>query len=205
MVTPLRALFLGLLMMVSAHAFAHKEGKDVRGLNNVTVLIVRHAEKPDEGPLLSPKGEQRAAAYASYFDPLLLNGISVVPQRLIATSDSKESSRPRLTLTPLAQRLQLPLETPYSDDQVGKLVKSLRKSNQAQTVLIAWHHGHIDKLIEAFGGDGAALTGMKKWPENVYDWLIVLRFDDQGQLVESRSQKIQEHLLPGDIAAANGN
>ncbi|MDE2031874.1 MAG: flagellar basal body-associated protein FliL, partial [Pseudomonas sp.] len=71
MVTPLRALFLGLLMMVSAHAFAHKEGKDVRGLNNVTVLIVRHAEKPDEGPLLSPKGEQRAAAYASYFDPLL--------------------------------------------------------------------------------------------------------------------------------------
>ncbi|MGH8406432.1 MAG: flagellar basal body-associated protein FliL, partial [Pseudomonas sp.] len=56
-----------------------------------------------------------------------------------------------------------------------------------------------------FGGDGAALTGMKKWPENVYDWLIVLRFDDQGQLVESRSQKIQEHLLPGDIAAANGN
>ncbi|MHA6578384.1 flagellar basal body-associated protein FliL [Pseudomonas yamanorum] len=204
MVTRLRALLLGLLMVISAQAFAHKEDKDVRGLNNVTVLIVRHAEKPDEGPLLSPKGEQRAAAYASYFDPLLLNGMSVVPQRLIATSDSKESSRPRLTLTPLAQRLQLPLETPYSDDQVGKLVKSLRKSNQAQTVLIAWHHGHIDKLIEAFGGDGPALTGRKKWPENVYDWLIVLRFDEQGQLVESRSQKVQEHLLPGDIAAANG-
>lgn len=205
MVTRLRALFLAVLMVVSAQAFAHKEDKDVRGLSNVTVLIVRHAEKPDEGPLLSPKGEQRAAAYASYFDPLLLNGISVVPQRLIATSDSKESSRPRLTLTPLSQRLQLALETPYSDDQVGKLVKSLRKSNQAPTVLIAWHHGHIDKLIEAFGGDGQALTGMKKWPENVYDWLIVLRFDEQGQLVESRSQKVQEHLLPGDIAAANAS
>ncbi|MDY7536081.1 flagellar basal body-associated protein FliL [Pseudomonas sp. Bout1] len=205
MVTQLRALLLGVLMVISAQAFAHKEDKNVRGLNDVTVLIVRHAEKPDEGPLLSPKGEQRAAAYASYFDPLLLNGICVVPQRLIATSDSKQSFRPRLTLTPLAQRLQLPLETPYADNEVGKLVKSLRKSNQAQTVLIAWHHGHIDKLIEAFGGDGQALTGMQKWPENVYDWLIVLRFDEQGQLVESHSQKVQEHLLPGDIAAANGS
>lgn len=205
MLTRLRTLMLGSLMvlglMVTAQAWAHKESKDVRGLSNVTVLIVRHAEKPDAGPLLSPRGEQRAAAYANYFDPLLLNGISVVPQRLIATSDSKQSSRPRLTLTPLSQRLQLPLETPYADNQVDKLVKSLRKSNQAQTVLIAWHHGHIDKLIEAFGGDGPSLTGMKKWPENVYDWLIVLRFDDQGQLIESRSQKVQEHLLPGDIAA----
>ena len=209
MVTRLRSLLLGLLMVpaltLSAQAWAHKEGKDARGLSNVTVLIVRHAEKPDEGPLLSPKGEQRAAAYANYFDPLLLNGISVVPQRLIATSDSKDSSRPRLTLEPLSQRLQLPLETPYADNEVDKLVKSLRKNNQAQTVLIAWHHGHIDKLIEAFGGDGPALTGVKKWPESVYDWLIVLRFDDQGQLVESRSQKVQEHLLPGDIAAANGS
>jgi hypothetical protein len=34
----------------------------------------------------------------------------------------------------------------------------------------------------------------------VYDWLIVLRFDDKGQLVESRSEKVQEHLMPGDVA-----
>ncbi|NVZ19204.1 flagellar basal body-associated protein FliL [Pseudomonas costantinii] len=200
MVTRLRTLLLGVLMVLSAQAFAHKKDEAL-GLSNVTVLIVRHAEKPDQGPLLNARGEQRAAAYASYFDPLQLNGISIVPQRLIATRDSKDSARPRLTLTPLAQRLQLPIEQPYADDEVDKLVKSLRKSNQVKTVLIAWHHGHIDKLIAAFGGDGPALTGMKKWPESVYDWLIVLRFDDQGQLIESRSQKVQEHLLPGDIAS----
>lgn len=200
MVTRLRALVVGMLMVLSAQAFAHKKD-ETSGLSNVTVLIVRHAEKPDQGPLLNPRGEQRAAAYASYFDPLQLNGISTVPQRLIATSDSKDSARPRLTLTPLSQRLQLPIEQPYADNDVDKLVKSLRKDNGAKTVLIAWHHGHIDKLIAAFGGDGQALTGMKKWPESVYDWLIVLRFDEQGQLIESRSQKVQEHLLPGDIAA----
>jgi hypothetical protein len=208
MVARLRRLFSGLLMVSTvillAQAYAHDGNKDVLGLRNVTVLIVRHAEKPDQGPLLNAKGEQRAAAYASYFDPLTLNGLPVTPQRLIATSDSPDSSRPRLTLTPLAQRLQLPIEQPFANNDVDKLVKSLRKSNQAQTVLIAWHHGRIDKLISAFGGDGLALTGQKKWPENVYDWLIVLRFDGQGQLIESRSQKIQEDLLPGDVASATG-
>src|SRR5471030_532799 len=208
MVARLRTLVSGLLLvpalMLSIQTLAHAQEKEARGLSDVTVLIVRHAEKPDQGPLLNAKGEQRAGAYASYFDPLTLNGLPLTPQRLIATSDSPDSSRPRLTLMPLAQRLQLPIEQPYADNQVDKLVKSLSKDNQAQTVLIAWHHGHIDKLIAAFGGDGAAITGQKKWPEDVYGWLIVLRFDNQGQIIESRSQKIQEHLLPGDLATATG-
>ncbi|ALI05024.1 flagellar basal body-associated protein FliL [Pseudomonas sp. FW306-02-F02-AA] len=198
----LRKLLLSLAvlpaLLISMQTLANQNNKEVPGLKNVTVLIVRHAEKPDQGMGLSPRGEQRAEAYAHYFDPLQLGSKNLVPQRLIATSDSKSSARPRLTLTPLSQRLHLPIEQPYADEEVDKLVKSLDKNNQASVVLIAWHHGHIDNLIEAFGGDGQALTGQKSWPEDVYDWLIVLRFDDQGNLVESHSKKIQEHLLPGD-------
>ncbi|RON03836.1 flagellar basal body-associated protein FliL [Pseudomonas brassicacearum] len=198
----LRHLLFGLAVLpalvISTQAPANQSDKTAQGLRNVTVLIVRHAEKPDQGMGLSPRGEQRAEAYAHYFDPLQLGSKNLVPQRLIATSDSKSSARPRLTLTPLSQRLHLPIEQPYADEEVDKLVKSLGKNNQAPVVLIAWHHGHIDNLIAAFGGNGQALTGQKPWPEDVYDWLIVLRFDDQGSLVESHSKKIQEHLLPGD-------
>jgi len=197
MVLSLRRIFSGLLMVqaliLAAQVSAHDEDKGARGLRDVTVLIVRHAEKPDQGPLLNAKGEQRAVAYANYFDPLTLNGLSLTPQRLIATSDSTDSSRPRLTLTPLAQRLKLPIEQPYADNQVDKLVKSLSKDNQAQTVLIAWHHGHIDKLIAAFGGDGAAITGQKKWPEDVYDWLIVLRFDKNRRLIHPLREQARSH------------
>lgn len=175
------------------------------GLRNVTVLIVRHAEKPDVGRELNARGEQRAAAYADYFTPLKLDGQPLTPQRLIATADSAESIRPRQTLIPLSLRLQLPIEQPCANSKVDKLVSLLREKNQAKTLLIAWHHGHINKLIAAFGGDGPALIGMPKWPVDVYDWLIVLRFDDNGKLIESRSQKIQEQLLPGDIAGSPGS
>ncbi|WP_273825857.1 flagellar basal body-associated protein FliL [Pseudomonas asplenii] len=191
------ALLLSALVLPFT-AQAHQDDKTTPGLSNATVLIVRHAEKPNQGRGLSPRGEQRAQAYAHYFAPLQLEGQGLVPQRLIATSDSKQSDRPRLTLTPLSQRLQLPIEQPYADKDVDKLVKSLGKTNRAAVLLIAWHHGQIDNLIGAFGADVKKIIGQKHWPEDVYDWLLVLRFDDHGQLIQSRSEKIQEHLLPGD-------
>jgi hypothetical protein len=193
-------MLLAWLLLLPTAALAHHDhgDKDSRGLRNVTVLIVRHAEKPGSGSGLSPRGEQRAQAYATYFDPLQLDGQALLPGRLIATRDSKESVRPRLTLTPLSRRLGLPIEQPFADGQVDQLVKSLGKDNRAPVVLIAWHHGHIDKLIDAFGGDARAITGHKSWPGDVYDWLVVLRFDDRGRLLASRSQCVQEHLLAGD-------
>lgn len=194
-------LFLSLLLLPAAALAHHDHGdRGRRGLRDVTVLIVRHAEKPAAGSGLSPQGEQRAQAYARYFDPLQLDGQSLVPGRLIATRDSKDSVRPRLTLTPLSQRLNLPIGQPYADADVDKLVKLLGKDNQAPVVLIAWHHGHIDQLIDALGADAKTLTGHKSWPGNVYDWLVVLRFDGHGRLDASRSRLVQEHLLPGDGA-----
>ena len=193
----LRHCFLALLLWPVLLS-AHHAGKDAQGLRNVTVLIVRHAEKPDQGNGLSPRGEQRAQAYASYFDPLQLDGGTLLPQRLIATSDSKASMRPRRTLTPLAARLQLPIEQPWADDQVDALAKELRKKNQAPVVLIAWHHGHIVKLIEALGGDAKQLLGRKTWPGDVYNWVVVLHLDGQGRLSESASRLVREQLLAGD-------
>jgi len=206
MTPKVRRLLPRLLMVAAVTAsvlmLSFAQGSAAPGLRNVTVLIVRHAEKPEVGRELNARGEQRAAAYADYFTSLQLDDQTLTPQRLIATADSPESIRPRQTLIPLSQRLQLPIEQPYVNNDVDKLVSSLRKNNQAKTVLIAWHHGHINKLIAAFGGDGPALIGQPKWPVDVYDWLIVLRFDDKGQLMQSRSEKVQEHLMPGDTAAS---
>lgn len=195
-------LFLGLLLL-PALALAQQSASDdqddgARGLRNVTILIVRHAEKPDQGSGLTPQGMQRAEAYAAYFDPLRLDGKTFQPQRLIATSDSKSSERPRLTLAPLAARLRLPLEQPYANKDVDQLVQSLRANNRAGVVLIAWHHGHINDLVNAFGANMTSITGSGAWPGDVYSWLIVLHFDEHGQLTTAGTQLVHEHLLPGD-------
>lgn len=174
----------------------HRDGAPTRGLREVTVLIVRHAEKVQGSHGLSPAGQARARAYARYFAPLVLDGRSVWPQRLIATRDSRSSARPRLTLTPLSQRLGLPIEQPFANKQTAALVASLRQDNRAGVVLIAWHHGHIGKLIEDFGGDAKALLG-DEWPDSTYDWLIVLRFDAQGRLIPGDSRRLVEPTWVG--------
>src|SRR6266699_3494061 len=42
-------------------------------LRNATVLIIRHAEKPETGKHLSPAGVSRAQAYVSYFKSLRID------------------------------------------------------------------------------------------------------------------------------------
>lgn len=160
-------VFSPLLLLPAAVMAHHDHGdKGGRGLSNVTVLIVRHTVKPASGSGLNLQGGQRAQACASYFDPLQLDRQSLLPGRLIAT---KDSVRPRLTLTPVLQRRGLPVEQPYAGADVDKLVKSLDKNNQTPVAPIAWHHVRIDKLIDAFGGDTEAMTGRKTWLGDGYD------------------------------------
>ncbi|PSJ51056.1 hypothetical protein C7I85_29795 [Mesorhizobium soli] len=58
-------------------------------LADATVLILRHADKPDHGPGLSAAGDARAIAYARYFHPFRANGSSIE----IASTASRWSFR----------------------------------------------------------------------------------------------------------------
>jgi hypothetical protein len=176
------------------------------GLANTTVLIVRHAEKPDDGAGLAPLGEKRASAYADYFQNLTVDGRSLRPQTLIATEDSKESMRPGLTLKPLATALNLPLDQRFKDKDYASVVQALQNEAHGQVVLIAWHHGKLDKMLAAFGADPKTLLPDGKWPEDVYDWLFILPFDAQGQLITAQMKRITETDIDQSIGATpSGN
>ena len=95
------------------------------GLADATVLIIRHAEIPDSGTGLSPAGEARAQAYVGYFQHLTLNGAAFRPDTLIATADSKNSARERLTLEPLSQALGIPLDLRFDNKDIAGLVHAL--------------------------------------------------------------------------------
>lgn len=184
-----------------ASAKHHDERRPADGLADATVMIIRHAEKPDEGAGLTPAGEARARAYVDYFKHLTLGGQAATPDTLVATADSKHSMRPRLTIKPLSQALSLPVDNRYSDDQVKLLVESLRSDTRGRYILICWHHGEIPALIEAFGGDPKTLLPKGKWPADVFGWMVVMHFDHQGRLIPGATELVQEHLMPDDTSA----
>jgi hypothetical protein len=169
------------------------------GLADATVLLIRHAEKPGDGPGLAPQGEARANGYADYFRHLRVDGSAIHVDALMATADSSKSQRPRLTLEPLSRAMNLPIERPFADDEVEKLAKSLRHGDPGRTVLIAWHHGQLPKLISELGGDPALILPDGQWPAGVYDWVVVLRYDSNGQVMSDASRLVRE---PASLAAS---
>jgi hypothetical protein len=188
-----------LALVVPTMALAkHDHDKRGRGLADTTVLIIRHAEKPDSGAGLTPAGEARAQAYVGYFEHFSLNGQPMRPDWLVAAADSKQSMRPRLTIEPLSQALNLPIDDRFSDKQAKDLADALRSENHGSIVLICWHHGEIPKLIHELGADAAALIAGDKWPPSVFGWVVVLHYDHQGNLVPGSAQVIPEHLMPDD-------
>ncbi len=61
-----------------------------------------------------------------------------------------------------------------------------------------WSQALDDSLakIKAFGADPKALMPKGKWPDDVFDWVVVLRFDHAGQLIPG-SPHIMQEKLPG--------
>ncbi len=178
-----------LLALAAAPALAaHAAGGPAGG----TVLIVRHAEKPAQGPGLSQAGTARAQAYATYLAALPVDGAVLRPDLLFATRDSRASHRPRLTLTPLAAALGKPLDLAYADGEVKPLARAVAREGAGRVSLIAWHHGHIPALLRAFGADPAAFLPGGRWPGDVFDRVILLRFDAAGHVRTDASRTITE-------------
>jgi hypothetical protein len=189
------ALFFS-VSIIPTMAMAKHDHAAGDGLADTTVMIIRHAEKPESGPGLTPAGEARAQAYVGYFQHFTVGGAPMVPNALYASADSKSSMRPRLTITPLSQALGLPIDNRFADKQTKEMADALRTETHGNHVLIAWHHGEIPKLIHDLGGDSAALFPGDKWPSDVFGWVVVLQYDHKGRLVAS--QVVHEDLMPDD-------
>jgi hypothetical protein len=155
-------------------------------LANNTVLIVRHAEKPADGTGLTPMGEARARLYAKYFQPFQEHGLSISVDCLYAGADSKNSVRPRLTLEPLSKASGLPLHLNVGTKNPEALVLELKTEAHGQHPLIAWRHGEIPALLTAFGIAPEKILPNGKWPDDVFDWVIVITTGPDGRPVSAK-------------------
>jgi len=162
------------------------------GLKNAVILIIRHAEDPDSGSGLSPIGSAHARAYVNYLKTLTVNGRPFKLDYLFATKDSTNSQRPRLTVEPIGRALGLPVDDRFKNKRFLDLVQEIQSLPEGQNILICWHHGTIPNLLRALGADPMTVLPNGKWPNDVYDWLIELSYDENGRLVQSR--RISENL-----------
>ena len=161
-------------------------------------MIIRHAEDADSGHGISPRGQQQADAYKDYFKNFTFDSKRLEPAVIFAANDSKKSHRPRLTVEPFAKAANLNIDTRFGNDQSTELAADLRANYQGKVILICWRHGNIPALLRALGAKPKRFLPNGKWPDSVYDWVLLLSFDQDGNLIPSSSRKINEHLMPGD-------
>lgn len=186
---------------------------------HLTVLLIRHAEKPkkawlgpgltvngtiDDGSLVI-RGWQRAGAWSALFGaglggadyPKPATVYAADPDQDNAPEDVEPSQRPYETASPLAARLSVggaPMKK-YGLSAEDKLVADILK--QTGTVLVCWEHKAIVKAIVPLLLGGQKIAEVpKKWDGARFD--VVFRFDRDGAAKTWEFKQLCPCLLSGD-------
>ncbi len=150
----------------------------------LTVLIIRHGEKPDDGDNLSCQGQHRALQL-----PQVLVDRQWVPNQIVvpALNQGEHTSHSRMyqTATPTAVRFNLAINTDFDAKDEKKAAQYVQ--SQHGVVLMVWSHAEIPKLTKALG-----VHDVPKWPDADFD--SVWRVDvAEGQATLTR---LAERLQP---------
>ena len=183
-----------------------------KSLPKVTrIMIVRHAEKPatDFTPYgltingkrskesLTAKGWQRAGALANLLAPT--NGhfqhpLLAQPQFIYASRFIKRrgSKRPIETITPLAEKLKIKINSDFPRFDVDKMLADVFRCKGV--VLICWQREYIPKIAASImDGQGSVPA---EWPEARYDMVWI--FDRGRSSARYRFHQVPQRLLMGD-------
>lgn len=174
-----------------------------------TVVIVRHAEKPESGGPhgvdhhgspsgrgLTPRGWSRAGALAVRMAHAGRPGDELpLPEAVYATASDAhhESDRPRLTAHVVADRLQLSMLDHLGRGDEAKLAKEV--VGAGAPTFIVWDHGHIPALTKAFPL-ASGVDVPDAWPEDRFDLFWLLTPGDGGYTLTILPQQ----LLAGDAS-----
>ena len=149
--------------------------------DDLKVVIIRHAEKPVAGDNLSCQGQNRALQLPAILAKKFIKpDYTYVPA--LKSDKSTAHSRMFQTVTPLAVKYDLTINSKYRQNEYADVAKSVLKKNGV--VLMVWSHSEMPDLVRALGVDNAP-----KWADEDFDsiWLVTyangkatLAADNQG-------------------------
>ncbi|ORX43165.1 hypothetical protein BCR32DRAFT_328563 [Anaeromyces robustus] len=151
--------------------------------NAKTVMLIRHGEKiNDDATDLSPIGKTRADCLINTFGS---NGTFVTPKKIYAQSlVGKKSTRPRDTVIPLADNLQLQVDLTFEADDIKGLVNDINNSPE-DVILVSWSNDNLKKIAKKFG-----IKDAPDWGSNVFNeiWIIT---DNNSQYFNNNTNNLE--------------
>jgi hypothetical protein len=180
----------------------------------LTVLIIRHGEKPGEkwpGPGLTKRGNpnsksldvrgwQRAGAWAALFGTELGGADYPKPYRIYAVDPKGDprqepSKRPHETVTPLAARLCVTIDKRVQGQEAA-LAAEINALNDG-VVLVCWEHERIGSaLLPALFRNNTPTGVPRAWKGSRFD--VVLRLDRADLEAPWEFRQLLPCLLSGD-------
>jgi hypothetical protein len=133
------------------------------------VVIIRHAEKPDNGDNLSCKGFNRSLALTS----VLYNKFKL-PNKIFVSEvgNGKTTNQLRMleTIAPFAIKYNINIDTRFNVNDAKDVAAAILKTNGY--ALVVWQHDKINNIVKALGAD----TKNMKWSDADYDSIWIVDF-----------------------------
>lgn len=182
----------------------------IRKRSATKIMLVRHAEKPEKDGVpygvtregerdkesLQVRGWERAGALITLFAPPngKLNASLARPRFLYASKPliRKGSKRPIETITPLAEKLDLEINSDFQRSDFESMLEEVFSCRGV--VMICWQREYIPEIaLKILDGRKIAPAN---WPEDCFDMIWV--FDLDRSSGRYKFKQVPQQLLMGD-------
>lgn len=156
-------------------------GQTVRGPRRVVLL--RHAEKTGEdGDIhLSKAGFARAKRLATYIPETF-----GMPVAIFAAPRTPKSARSIETVTPLSLAINVAVSPGAADAALPEFVRALFSDPALNggTIVVCWQHHDLPEIARLLGAPANVCPA--PWPEDVFNAIIDIIYDDDGNCTAQR-------------------
>jgi len=163
-----------------ACSVTHAQNQD----DPLKVVIIRHGEKPKNGDNLNCQGLNRSMLIPQMIvSKFGVPAFSYIPS--IGTDSATKHARMFQTITPLAVKYNLAINSKYTGKDSAGLVNDILKRHGL--VLVVWDHKSIVPIIHAMGINEAQL----KWNDDDFESIWVITFSNSMPILTKDTENLK--------------